>query len=43
LRWAGPVACREQALAVVTRLIHAQVGEENVAAVVIEPAQVRAG
>jgi 4-aminobutyrate aminotransferase / (S)-3-amino-2-methylpropionate transaminase / 5-aminovalerate transaminase len=37
-RWpGGPAACAADALNVVTGLIHAQVGEENTAAVVIEP------
>jgi 4-aminobutyrate aminotransferase/(S)-3-amino-2-methylpropionate transaminase len=44
LRWpGGPQACREQALDVVTGLIHTQVGEENVAAVIIEPIQGEGG
>ena len=44
LRWpGGPEACRAQALEVVTGLIHTQVGEENVAAVVIEPIQGEGG
>jgi 4-aminobutyrate aminotransferase / (S)-3-amino-2-methylpropionate transaminase / 5-aminovalerate transaminase len=43
-RWpGGPAACAEQALDVITGLIHAQVGEENVAAVVIEPIQGEGG
>src|ERR1700751_3567948 len=37
-RWpGGPARCAEEALDVVTGLIHAQVGENRVAAVVIEP------
>ena len=44
LRWpGGPEACRAQALEVITGLIHTQVGEENVAAVVIEPIQGEGG
>jgi 4-aminobutyrate aminotransferase/(S)-3-amino-2-methylpropionate transaminase len=43
-RWpGGPAKCAEEALGVVTSLIHAQVGEENVAAVVIEPVQGEGG
>ena len=43
-RWpGGPDACREQALDVITGLIHTQVGEENVAAVIIEPIQGEGG
>jgi 4-aminobutyrate aminotransferase/(S)-3-amino-2-methylpropionate transaminase len=43
-RWpGGPAACRAEALDVVTNLIHAQVGEENIAAVVIEPIQGEGG
>jgi len=43
-RWpGGPAACQAEALDVVTNLIHAQVGEENVAAVVIEPIQGEGG
>ena len=43
-RWpGGPAKCAEEALSVVTNLIHAQVGEENVAAVVIEPVQGEGG
>jgi 4-aminobutyrate aminotransferase/(S)-3-amino-2-methylpropionate transaminase len=43
-RWpGGPAACRADALDVVTGLIHAQVGEQNVAAVVIEPIQGEGG
>jgi 4-aminobutyrate aminotransferase/(S)-3-amino-2-methylpropionate transaminase len=44
LRWPdGPEACRAEALDVVRNLIHAQVGEENVAAVIIEPVQGEGG
>jgi 4-aminobutyrate aminotransferase/(S)-3-amino-2-methylpropionate transaminase len=44
LRWPdGPEACRAEALDVVKSLIHAQVGEENVAAVIIEPIQGEGG
>jgi len=44
LRWPdGPEACRAEALNVVKSLIHAQVGEENVAAVIIEPVQGEGG
>jgi 4-aminobutyrate aminotransferase / (S)-3-amino-2-methylpropionate transaminase / 5-aminovalerate transaminase len=43
-RWpGGPDKCATEALDVVTGLIHAQVGEENVAAVVIEPIQGEGG
>jgi 4-aminobutyrate aminotransferase / (S)-3-amino-2-methylpropionate transaminase / 5-aminovalerate transaminase len=43
-RWpGGPAACADEALDVVTSLIHAQVGEENAAAVVIEPVQGEGG
>src|SRR5215472_10218507 len=44
LRWPdGADACRAEALEVVKSLIHAQVGEENVAAVIIEPIQGEGG
>jgi 4-aminobutyrate aminotransferase / (S)-3-amino-2-methylpropionate transaminase / 5-aminovalerate transaminase len=44
LRWPdGPEACRAEALGVVQDLIHAQVGEQNVAAVIIEPVQGEGG
>jgi 4-aminobutyrate aminotransferase/(S)-3-amino-2-methylpropionate transaminase len=44
LRWpGGPEACRAEALAMVKSLIHAQVGEDNVAAVLIEPIQGEGG
>src|ERR1700744_6322690 len=43
-RWpGGPEACREQALDTITGLIHTQVGDENVAAVIIEPIQGEGG
>ena len=43
-RWpGGPEACKADALDVVTGLIHTQVGEKNVAAVVIEPIQGEGG
>ena len=38
LRWpGGPDQCAKDALDVITSLIHTQVGEDNVAAVIIEP------
>src|SRR5579859_3620567 len=44
LRWPdGPQACKAEALDVVKSLIHAQVGEQNVAAVIIEPVQGEGG
>jgi 4-aminobutyrate aminotransferase/(S)-3-amino-2-methylpropionate transaminase len=44
LRWPdGPDACRAEALSVVKSLIHTQVGESNVAAVIIEPIQGEGG
>jgi 4-aminobutyrate aminotransferase/(S)-3-amino-2-methylpropionate transaminase len=44
LRWpGGPDRCREDALATVTSLIHTQVGEENTAAIIIEPIQGEGG
>ncbi len=44
LRWPdGPVACKAEALGVVKSLIHAQVGEQNVAAIIIEPIQGEGG
>src|SRR5690349_21115240 len=44
LRWpGGPERCAAEALDVVTGLIHAQVGEQNVAAVIIEPIQGEGG
>ncbi|HUD36892.1 MAG TPA: 4-aminobutyrate--2-oxoglutarate transaminase [Streptosporangiaceae bacterium] len=43
-RWpGGPAKCEQEALDVVTGLIHAQVGEDRVAAVVIEPVQGEGG
>jgi 4-aminobutyrate aminotransferase/(S)-3-amino-2-methylpropionate transaminase len=43
-RWpGGPAACAADALNVITDLIHAQIGEQNVAAVVIEPIQGEGG
>jgi 4-aminobutyrate aminotransferase / (S)-3-amino-2-methylpropionate transaminase / 5-aminovalerate transaminase len=43
-RWpGGPAACEADALDVITGLIHTQVGEDNVAAVVIEPIQGEGG
>ena len=44
LRWpGGPSACAADALDTVKALIHAQVGEENTAAVIIEPIQGEGG
>jgi 4-aminobutyrate aminotransferase/(S)-3-amino-2-methylpropionate transaminase len=44
LRWpGGPDRCAAEALDVVTGLIHSQVGEQNVAAVIIEPIQGEGG
>jgi 4-aminobutyrate aminotransferase/(S)-3-amino-2-methylpropionate transaminase len=44
LRWpGGPEACKAQALDAVKSQIHAQVGEENVAAILIEPIQGEGG
>ncbi len=44
LRWpGGPERCAAEALDVVTGLIHTQVGEDNVAAVLIEPIQGEGG
>jgi 4-aminobutyrate aminotransferase / (S)-3-amino-2-methylpropionate transaminase / 5-aminovalerate transaminase len=43
-RWpGGPAACAAEALDVITGLIHTQVGEDNVAAVVLEPIQGEGG
>jgi 4-aminobutyrate aminotransferase / (S)-3-amino-2-methylpropionate transaminase / 5-aminovalerate transaminase len=43
-RWpGGPAACKADALDTVSSLIHTQVGEKNVAAVVIEPIQGEGG
>src|ERR1700757_3663335 len=44
LRWpGGPDQCAKDALDVITSLIHTQVGEDNVAAVIIEPIQGEGG
>src|ERR1700734_4062835 len=44
LRWpGGPERCAAEALDVVTGLIHTQVGEQNVAAVIMEPIQGEGG
>ena len=44
LRWpGGPGRCAVEAFDVITRLIHAQAGEDNVAAVIIEPVQGEGG
>jgi 4-aminobutyrate aminotransferase / (S)-3-amino-2-methylpropionate transaminase / 5-aminovalerate transaminase len=44
LRWpGGPDACKAEALDVVKSLIHTQVGEQNVAALIIEPIQGEGG
>jgi 4-aminobutyrate aminotransferase / (S)-3-amino-2-methylpropionate transaminase / 5-aminovalerate transaminase len=44
LRWpGGPARCAAEALDVITGLIHTQVGEQNVAAVIIEPIQGEGG
>ena len=44
LRWPdGPEACKAEALGVIKSLIHTQVGEENVAAVILEPIQGEGG
>src|SRR6266536_3159793 len=44
LRWpGGPEACAANALDMITGLIHTQVGEDNVAAVLIEPIQGEGG
>src|SRR6266498_2932596 len=44
LRWpTGPERCAAEALDVITSLIHTQVGEDNVAAVLIEPIQGEGG
>src|SRR5580692_9063374 len=44
LRWpGGPERCSAEALDVITGLIHTQVGESNVAAVIIEPIQGEGG
>jgi len=44
LRWpGGPDQCAKDALDVITTLIHTQVGEDNVAAMIIEPIQGEGG
>ncbi len=44
LRWpGGPEACQANALPMIKSLIHTQVGEDNVAAVIIEPIQGEGG
>jgi len=44
LRWpGGPAACEAEALNTFKNLVHAQVGEHNVAAVIIEPIQGEGG
>jgi 4-aminobutyrate aminotransferase/(S)-3-amino-2-methylpropionate transaminase len=44
LRWpTGPDRCADEAFEMVTRLIHTQVGEDNTAAVIIEPIQGEGG
>ena len=44
LRWpGGPERCSAEALDVITGLIHTQVGEDNVAAVILEPIQGEGG
>jgi 4-aminobutyrate aminotransferase/(S)-3-amino-2-methylpropionate transaminase len=44
LRWPdGPQACKAEALGVIKSQIHSQVGEENVAAVILEPIQGEGG
>jgi 4-aminobutyrate aminotransferase/(S)-3-amino-2-methylpropionate transaminase len=44
LRWpGGPEAARADALSAIKSLVHAQVGEENVAAVILEPIQGEGG
>ncbi len=44
LRWpGGPSRCADEALDVIIGLIHAQVGEDNTAAVIIEPIQGEGG
>ncbi len=43
-RWpGGPADCAKESLDVVTTMIHAQVGEDNVAAVILEPIQGEGG
>jgi len=44
LRWpGGPEACKAEALEAIKTLIHTQVGEDNVAAVILEPIQGEGG
>ena len=44
LRWpGGPQACKAEALETIKTLIHTQVGEDNVAAVILEPIQGEGG
>jgi len=44
LRWpGGPEACKAEALETIKTLIHTQVGEDNVAAVILEPIQGEGG
>jgi 4-aminobutyrate aminotransferase / (S)-3-amino-2-methylpropionate transaminase / 5-aminovalerate transaminase len=44
LRWpGGPEACKAEALEMIKTLIHTQVGEDNVAAVILEPIQGEGG
>jgi 4-aminobutyrate aminotransferase/(S)-3-amino-2-methylpropionate transaminase len=44
LRWpGGPEACKAEALETIKTLIHTQVGEDNVAAVILEPVQGEGG
>jgi 4-aminobutyrate aminotransferase/(S)-3-amino-2-methylpropionate transaminase len=44
LRWpGGPEACKDEALETIKTLIHTQVGEDNVAAVILEPIQGEGG
>ena len=44
LRWpTGPTNCAQEAYATVTELIHSQIGEQNVAALIIEPIQGEGG
>jgi 4-aminobutyrate aminotransferase / (S)-3-amino-2-methylpropionate transaminase / 5-aminovalerate transaminase len=44
LRWpTGPDRCADEAFEMVTRLVHTQVGEDNTAAVIIEPIQGEGG
>jgi 4-aminobutyrate aminotransferase / (S)-3-amino-2-methylpropionate transaminase / 5-aminovalerate transaminase len=44
LRWpGGPEACKAEALDAIKTLIHTQVGEDNVAAVILEPIQGEGG